>query len=103
LSRIVQTSLLSRDISSKGDNNVRSDQGSYLNRNDIGIIQPVKPEWIVGKALFAIPFLGYIPLNIVPVAIILITLMLLYEYYQRRKSKAKPVSGGKKPSKKKKK
>jgi signal peptidase len=87
----------------KGDNNVRSDQGSYLNRNDIGVIQPVKPEWIVGKALFAIPLLGYIPLNIVPVAIILITLMLLYEYYQRRKSKAKPVSSGKKPATKKKK
>jgi signal peptidase len=87
----------------KGDNNDYSDQGSYLNRNDIGVIQPVKPEWVVGKALFAIPLLGYIPLNIVPVAIILIALMLLYEYYQRRKSKTKPVGkGNKRPAKKKK-
>jgi signal peptidase len=87
----------------KGDNNVRSDQGSYLNRNDIGVIQPVKPEWVVGKALFAIPLLGYIPLNIVPVAIILIALMLLYEYYQRRKSKGKPGNReSKRPAKKKK-
>jgi len=69
----------------KGDNNVRSDQGSYLSRRELGVIQPVKPEWIVGKALFAIPLLGYIPLNIIPVAIILILMMVLWEYYQRRK------------------
>jgi signal peptidase len=70
----------------KGDNNVRSDQGSYLSRRELGVIQPVKPEWIVGKALFAIPLLGYIPLNIIPVAIILILMMILWEYYQRKKS-----------------
>jgi signal peptidase len=85
----------------KGDNNVRSDQGSYLNRNDIGILQPVRPEWVVGKALFAIPLLGYIPLNIVPVAIILIALMLLYEFYQRKKSSGKKGNKKKKPTKKK--
>jgi signal peptidase len=85
----------------KGDNNVRSDQGSFLNRNEIGIIQPVRDEWIVGKALFAIPLIGYIPLNIVPVAIILIVLMLIYEYYQRVKKQEKQV--GKKQRIKKKK
>lgn len=84
----------------KGDNNVRSDQGSFLNRNEIGIIQPVRDEWIVGKALFAIPLIGYIPLNIVPVAIILIVLMLIYEYYQRTKKQDKQV--GKKQRTKKK-
>jgi signal peptidase len=70
----------------KGDNNVRSDQGSYLSRKELGVIQPVKPEWAVGKALFAIPLLGYIPLNIIPVAIILILIMILWEYFQRKKS-----------------
>jgi len=70
----------------KGDNNVRSDQGSYLSRMELGVIQPVKPEWIVGKALFAIPLIGYIPLNIIPVAIILILVMVGWEYYQRKKS-----------------
>ncbi|HPX72952.1 MAG TPA: S26 family signal peptidase [Methanoregulaceae archaeon] len=70
----------------KGDNNVRSDQGSYLSRSELGVIQPVKPEWIVGKAFFAIPLIGYIPLNIIPVAIILILVMVGWEYYQRRKS-----------------
>jgi signal peptidase len=80
----------------KGDNNVRSDQGSYLSRMELGMIQPVKPEWIVGKALFAIPLLGYIPLNIIPVAIILILLMALWEYYQRKKS---AESGNNQPGK----
>jgi len=70
----------------KGDNNVRSDQGSLLSRTDLGIIQPVRDEWVVGKALFAIPLLGYIPLNIIPVAIILIVLMLIWELYQKQKS-----------------
>ncbi|MDD1707743.1 MAG: S26 family signal peptidase [Methanoregulaceae archaeon] len=82
----------------KGDNNVRSDQGSYLSRRELGVIQPVKPEWAVGKALFAIPFLGYIPLNIIPVAIILILIMILWEYYQRKKSS----EAGKKQAKKRK-
>ena len=80
----------------KGDNNVRSDQGSYLSRMELGMIQPVKPEWIVGKALFAIPLLGYIPLNIIPVAIILILMMALWEYYQRKKS---AESGNNQPGK----
>jgi len=70
----------------KGDNNVRSDQGSYLSRAELGVIQPVKPEWIVGKAFFAIPLIGYIPLNIKLVAVILILVLVGWEFYQRRKS-----------------
>jgi signal peptidase len=84
----------------KGDNNNFSDQGSPLSRSELGIIQPVRNEWIVGKALFAIPLVGYIPLNIVPVAIILILLMLIYEYYQRTKKQDKQA-GKKQPTKKK--
>jgi signal peptidase len=84
----------------KGDNNNFSDQGSPLSRSELGIIQPVRNEWIVGKALFAIPLVGYIPLNIVPVAIILILLMLIYEYYQRTKKQDKQA--GKKQTTKKK-
>jgi signal peptidase len=63
---------------------------------ELGVIQPVKPEWVVGKALFSIPLLGYIPLNIIPVAIILIVMMVLWEYYQRGK---KGGSGKKQPKK----
>lgn len=85
----------------KGDNNFRSDQGSYLSRLDLGVIQPVKEEWVVGKALFAIPLLGYIPLNIIPVGILLILALVLWEYYQRKKSEkpAKKQPGKNKPKK----
>jgi signal peptidase I len=97
---IVISDLMSKNggYLTKGDNNVRSDQGSYLSRMELGVIQPVKPEWVVGKALFAIPLLGYIPLNIIPVAIILILMMVLWEYYQRKKS---GKSGKKQPKKRK--
>jgi signal peptidase len=41
----------------KGDNNLLFDQQSFI--NGIGPIQPVKDEWIIGKALFSLPLLGY--------------------------------------------
>lgn len=73
----------------KGDNNQVSDQGGYLSSVEGETILPVKKEWIVGKALFTVPLLGYLPLNIVPVAIILIALMLVWEYYAGKKEAAK--------------
>ncbi len=74
----------------KGDNNWRSDQGSgLLHYADLGPIEPVKPEWIVGKALFTIPLVGYLPLNIIPVAVIIILLILLHEWYLRKKENSK--------------
>jgi signal peptidase I len=82
----------------KGDNNIWSDQGSYLSKKELGVIQPVRPEWIVGKALFTIPLLGYIPLNILPVAIILLLMWGLWEYYQGKK---KGEAGKKQPQKRK--
>jgi signal peptidase I len=87
----------------KGDNNWRSDQGSGLSHyTSIGAIEPVKPEWIVGKALFTVPLVGYLPLNIIPVAIIIILLIILHEWYLRNKenseSRARP--GKKKKQKK---
>ena len=47
----------------KGDNektNPAPDQEGIF--KNYGRMQPVKPEWIVGKAVFAIPFVGWIPL-----------------------------------------
>jgi signal peptidase len=74
----------------KGDNNWRSDQGSGLSHyTSLGAIEPVKPEWIVGKALFAVPLVGYLPLNIIPVAIIIILLIVLHEWYLRRSENSK--------------
>lgn len=85
----------------KGDNNPTVDQDAYY--QGIGVIQPVQKEWIVGKALFAIPLVGYIPLNIIPFAAIVIVLMLIWEWYSRRREagqerggqQSKPATSGK--------
>jgi len=83
----------------KGDNNNVIDQtGWESGYRGLGPLEPVRDEWLVGKALFAIPLVGYLPLHIVPVAIILIAAMFLYEYYVDRKK-----SAGNKPGKKQKK
>jgi signal peptidase len=86
----------------KGDNNPTSDQGS-LYYTSVGKIEPVKKEWVVGKALVAIPYVGLLPLHIGPVIVIVIILMALHELYLRRKEeheKAAPAPA-KKGSKKK--
>lgn len=70
----------------KGDNNLVSDQAGFLSSVSGEVIMPVRDDWVVGKALFSIPLLGYLPLHIVPVAVILIALMVLWEYYARKKS-----------------
>jgi signal peptidase len=87
----------------KGDNNWRSDQGSGLSHyTSLGAIEPVKPEWIVGKALFTVPLVGYLPLNIIPVAIIIILLIILHEWYLRKRENSKSqVKPGKKNKQKK--
>jgi signal peptidase len=69
----------------KGDNNPIEDQRFSI--SGIGAIEPVKEEWVVGKALFAIPLLGYLPLNIVPFALLIIVLMIIHELYLRKREK----------------
>ncbi|HUU74547.1 MAG TPA: S26 family signal peptidase [Methanoregulaceae archaeon] len=84
----------------KGDNNMVIDQtGWESGYRGLGPLEPVKDEWLVGKALFAIPLLGYLPLNIVPVAIILIAAMLIYEYYVSRKEETQKKTERKKKKK----
>ncbi|MEN6518225.1 MAG: S26 family signal peptidase [Methanospirillum sp.] len=83
----------------KGDHNDISDQnGTYPG---IGRIQPVKREWIIGKALFVIPAVGLLPLNLPLVAAIVIGLMLLYELWSwwRRKEPEPEPARSKKGSK----
>lgn len=70
----------------KGDNNTASDQSSSY--KGLGQIEPVKDEWVVGKVLFVIPYVGLLPLHIVEVAIIVIALMIAYEWYVRRRADA---------------
>jgi len=77
----------------KGDNNDFIDQVSVrLYDNTTGrhwgsemISAPVKQEWVIGKALFLIPLVGYVPLNIVPLAVIIVLILLVQELWLRRK------------------
>lgn len=69
----------------KGDNNPAPDQMGGI--SGIGIIEPVKPEWVIGKAVFSIPYVGYAPLHIVEFAIIIIILMVIHELYLNSKEK----------------
>jgi len=68
-----------------GDNNQFPDQ--FYNFPRIGIPEPVKDEWIIGKALFTIPLIGYLPLNIWLVVIVVIIAMFLHEIYIRLKER----------------
>jgi signal peptidase I len=82
----------------KGDNNYASDQGSLALEN-IGTIEPVEKEWVIGKALFTVPYVGLLPLHIGEVIVVVIILMVLHELYLRRQEEAataKPQKKGKK-------
>lgn len=68
-----------------GDNNPVPDQ--VVAYPGLGKLEPVKEEWIVGKALFAIPVLGYLPLHLFEVAVALIALMILWDYLSERRKK----------------
>ena len=84
----------------KGDNNPTSDQES-LPLATGKPLEPVQKDWVVGKALFTVPYVGLLPLHIGEVIVIVIILMVLHELWLRRKEEnaaAKPV---KKSSKKK--
>ena len=64
------------------------DQVGWSNyRNLGGPIEPVKKEWIIGKAMYSVPLIGYLPLNIVPVIIIVVIIMILHELYLRKRAK----------------
>jgi signal peptidase I len=81
----------------KGDNNNFSDQG-YLTISE-KIVEPVEKDWVIGKALFTVPLVGLLPLNIGPVIVIVIIIMLLHEWYLRSREQEpeKPrKKGGKK-------
>lgn len=69
----------------KGDNNDAEDQTFAF--NGIGRVYPVQDEWIVGKALFAIPFLGFLPMYIWQIAVLILAILLVYEWHSRRTSK----------------
>jgi signal peptidase I len=71
----------------KGDNNQNIDQMGGI--QGIGQIMPVEKEWVIGKAIFSIPFVGYIPLHIFEFAILIIILMVVHELYLGSREKKK--------------
>jgi signal peptidase len=83
----------------KGDNNSNSDQGA-LTFTSTGTVEPVEKDWVVGKALFTVPYVGLLPLHIGEVIIVVIILMVLHEIYLRRREEeaqaAKPSKKGQK-------
>jgi signal peptidase I len=66
----------------KGDHNQLYDQQSSI--QGIGPIEPVKEEWIVGKALFSVPLLGYPTLHYPEFAAVVILLLIIHELYVLR-------------------
>jgi signal peptidase I len=63
----------------QGDNNLRPDQQSFY--PGIGYVKPVEDGWIVGKALFSVPLLGYPTLHYPAFAAVVILLLLVHEVY----------------------
>ncbi len=84
----------------KGDNNPVSDEG-YLTVGDIQTIEPVEKDWVVGKALFTVPYVGLLPLHIWEVIIVVIVVMVAWDWYAKRKEAESGKKAGKsrKPSK----
>lgn len=80
----------------QGDNNLRPDQQTYF--PGIGFIEPVKDEWVVGKALFSVPLLGYPTLHYPEFAAVVILLLIIHELYASRREAA--IAEEKKPKKK---
>ncbi|HOI58689.1 MULTISPECIES: S26 family signal peptidase [unclassified Methanoculleus] len=71
----------------KGDNNPYIDQGN-LRITGVGLIEPVEKDWIVGKALVAVPLIGYLPLHLAEFAVIVIVIILIHDFVlARRKGK----------------
>jgi signal peptidase len=81
----------------KGDHNLNIDQVGAI--QGIGQIEPVQKDWIVGKALFAIPFLGYPALYLPEFAGLIILLLILHELYLSSLEKKKKAARAKTPGK----
>lgn len=85
-------------IITKGDHNKYPDgEPAYDQDKHSGIgskygiswLEPVKDEWIVGKAIFAIPFIGWIPLNLLYSILIAIGIIIVVEIIMKIVSKKK--------------
>lgn len=82
----------------KGDHNPNIDQVGAI--QGIGQIEPVQEDWIVGKALIAIPYLGYPALYLPQFAALIIILLILHELYLSSREKKEKAAKEKNPRKK---
>jgi signal peptidase len=82
----------------KGDHNPNIDQVGAI--QGIGPIEPVEREWIVGKALFAIPLLGYPALYLPYFAALIIIFLVLHELYLSSREKKEKAAKEKRTGKK---
>ncbi|WP_292410802.1 MULTISPECIES: S26 family signal peptidase [unclassified Methanoculleus] len=72
----------------RGDNNPSIDQGN-LRIVGVGVVEPVRKEWIVGKALFSVPLIGYLPLHLAEFAVIVIIVILIHDFVLARRNEEK--------------
>ena len=79
-------------VITKGDNEITNpypDQFGSFPSYGISRMEPVKEEWIVGKAVFAIPFMGWVPLHIIESILIAAAVIICIEIVSRIVSKRK--------------
>ncbi len=79
-------------VITKGDNeitNLYPDQFGSFPSYGISRMEPVKEEWIVGKAVFAIPLIGWVPLHIIESILIAAAVIICIEIVSRIVSKRK--------------
>lgn len=78
----------------RGDNNRDYDQLSTF--QGLGPIRPVRDEWIVGKALFSLPLLGYPTLHYLDFLAVVLILLFIHEFYVYRSEQEAEKAKGKK-------
>ena len=79
-------------VITKGDNEITNpypDQFGSFPSYGISRMEPVKEEWIVGKAVFAIPLIGWVPLHIIESILIAAAVIICIEIVSRIVSKRK--------------
>ena len=79
-------------VMTKGDNEITNpypDQFGSFPSYGISRMEPVKEEWIVGKAVFAIPLIGWVPLHIMESILIAAAVIICIEIVSRIVSKRK--------------
>ena len=79
-------------VITKGDNEITNpypDQFGSFPSYGISRMEPVKEEWIVGKAVFAIPLIGWMPLHIIESILIAAAVIICIEIVSRIVSKRK--------------